>query len=172
MGLGSLIMAFRLKRFFMMDANAEVNEQEEGPTGAILRDLPSPYQAHPSGLLHLPRFIAKIRKHLAGKLPKSYQRNFTKGFDGFLCLHLGIDPQDVVALVRQSENEAELEARLNEIFPDDVRAHEWNRKVVQMGMSQMGREKLDEVKQDMGIPERDDLISFADVIEYDEGRIS
>ena len=41
-----------------------------------------------------------------------------------------------------------------------------------MGMSQMGREKLAEVKKDMGIPERGDLISFADVIEYDEGRIS
>ena len=50
-----------------------------GPTGVTLLDLPSPYEAHACGLLHLPRFIAKIKKHLSGNLPKSYQRNFTKG---------------------------------------------------------------------------------------------
>ena len=44
---------------------------EQGPTGAILRDLPSPYEAHPCGLLHLPRFIAKIRKRLKNELPRS-----------------------------------------------------------------------------------------------------
>mgnify|MGYP001173364254 CR=1 FL=1 len=170
-GIDSLIIAFRFKRFSMMDANADLSEQEDGPTGAILSDLPSPYQAHKNGLLHLPRFIAKIRKHLADELPKSYQRNFTKGFDGFLCLHLGIDPKDVVSAVLESEGEEELEERLLEILPQKLRVHVWNRKLVQMGMSQMGREKLAEVKQDMGIPEREDLISFADLIEYDEGRI-
>ena len=102
----------------MMDANADLSEQEDGPTGAILSDLPSPYQAHKNGLLHLPRFIAKIRKHLAGELPKSYQRNFTKGFDGFLCLHLGIDPKDVVSAVLESEGEEELEERLKTIMHD------------------------------------------------------
>ena len=62
-------------------------------------DLPSPYLPHPAfGLLHLPRFIAKIRLHLKDELPKGYQRNFTRGFDGFLCLHLGIDPKDVIEL--------------------------------------------------------------------------
>jgi len=155
-----------------MDANAEVSKEKEGPTGAILKDLPSPYQPHPNGLLHLPRFIAKIRKHLAGELPKSYQRNFTKGFDGFLCLHLGIDPEEVVTAVRDSRDVETFEARLQDMLPEDLKAHEWNRKLVQMGMSEMGQEKLVEVKQDMGIDGREDLRSFADVIEYDEGRVN
>ena len=99
-----------------MDANADLSEQEVGPTGAILRDLPSPYQAHDNGLLHLPRFIAKIHKHLAGELPQSYQRNFTKGFDGFLCLHLGVDPQEVVTAVKESDSEEQMEQLLKEIF--------------------------------------------------------
>ncbi len=143
-----------------------------GPTGEILTDLPSPYLPHACGLLHLPRFLAKIRKHLAGELPKSYQRNFTKGFDGFLCLHLGIDPQQVIAIVRESADAAEVDRRLREILPDDLRVAEWNRKLVQMGMTEMGREKLKEVRQQMGIPEREDLVSFADMIDFDEGRIS
>jgi hypothetical protein len=155
----------------MMDANADLSEQQVGPTGAILRDLPSPYQAHDTGLLHLPRFIAKIRKHLAGELPPSYQRNFTKGFDGFLCLHLGIDPQEIVTAVKESDGDEHLEQLLKEIFPQELHAHVWNRKLVQMGMSQMGRQKLAEVKQVMDISDREDLISFADLIEYDEGRI-
>lgn len=142
-----------------------------GPTGEILRDLPSPYLPHKCGLLHLPRFIAKIRKHLAGGLPKSYQRNFTKGFDGFLCLHLGVEPHDVIEAVRASATEEELDRRLMDLFPADLQVNVWNRKVVQMGMSEMGREKLREVKEQMDVAERDDLVSFADMIEFDEGRI-
>lgn len=142
-----------------------------GPTGETLLDLPSPYVPHQCGLLHLPRFIAKIRKHLGPGLPKSYQRNFTKGFDGFLCLHLGIDPKDVIEIVRSSADDDEVDRRLMEIFPEDLKVHVWNRKVVQMGMSEMGREKLREVKEEMGVADRDDLVSFADMIDFDEERI-
>ena len=143
----------------------------EGPTGAILSDLPSPYQSHPLGLLHLPRFIAKIRKHLKGELPRSYQRNFTKGFDGFLCLHLGVEPEDIIECVRSTSTDKELNAKLGELLPENLSAHVWNRKVVQMGMSDMALEKLEEVKSDLGAENRVDLRSFADVIEFDEGRL-
>lgn len=148
-----------------------MNESTLGPTGEILRDLPSPYQPHSCGLLHLPRFLAKIRKHLAGELPKSYQRNFTKGFDGFLCLHLGIDPQEVVEIVRNSASDEEVDRRLARLFPEDLQVTVWNRKLVQMGMSAMGREALADVKRKMSAEGRDDLVSFADMIDFDEGRI-
>ena len=146
-------------------------QYEQGPTGAILRDLPSPYEAHACGLLHLPRFIAKIRKHLKGELPKSYQRNFTKGFDGFLCLHLGVEPEEVIVAVRENSDCENLDAKLAELFPDDLETHAWNRKLVQMGMAELAREKLEEVKEQMGAADRKDLLSFADVIEFDEGRL-
>lgn len=151
-----------------------MSDDGNGPTGVICRDLPSPYLPHArSGLLHLPRFIAKIRKHLRGELPKSYQRNFCRGFDRFLCLHLGIDPEALIEAVRASgEDEEALEARLEELFPEDVRAAKWNRELVQKGMSEMGREALQEAKAKMGAGDRDDLLSFADMIEFDEGRIS
>lgn len=136
-----------------------------------LYDLPSPYVPHACGLLHLPRFIAKIRKHLAGELPATYQRNFTKGFDGFLCLHLGIDPAEIIEIVRTSESDVELDRRLMERFPADLNVHKWNRELVQKGMSDMGRETLEATKQKMGIAHRTDLLSFADMIDFDEGRI-
>ena len=150
-----------------------MSEDNLGPTGAICRDLPSPYLSHPrTGLLHLPRFIAKIRKHLKGELPASYQRNFCRGFDRFLCMHLGIDPQDVVTAVREAgEDEQLLETMLAGILPGDCRPHKWNRELVQKGMSEMGREALREAKESMGAGHRADLLSFADVIDFDEGRI-
>ncbi len=144
---------------------------EDGPTGGILYDLPSPYVPHKAGLLHLPRFIAKIRKHLANELPKSYQRNFTRGFDGFLCLHLGIEAKEVIEIVKESKDDAEVDQRLEALYPEDLKINVWNRKVGQMGMSEMGRAKLEEVKETMGLSDRSDLISFADMIEVDEGRL-
>lgn len=144
-----------------------------GPTGEVCPDLPSPYLPDPeTGLLHLPRFLAKIRKHLRGELPPSYQRNFCRGFDRFLCLHLGIDPDQVVDAVRASgEDPQALAEALRQIFPQDLRVARWNRELVQKGMSEMGREALAQAKEKMGIGHRHDLVSFADMIEFDEGRI-
>ena len=143
-----------------------------GPTGATLLDLPSPYEAHSSGLLHLPRFLAKIRKFIDGSLPKSYQRNFTKGFDGFLCLHLGLEPGQIIDCVKHTKSEEELNQELQKLFPEDLNVYEWNRRLVQIGMSDMALEKLQEIKNDLGASDRDDLKSFADVIDYDEQKIS
>lgn len=140
-------------------------------TGVVHYDLPSPYIPHACGLLHLPRFIAKAKKAVKGELGKSYQRNYKKGFDRFLCLHLGIDPDDVEAIVRESADDAEIDRRLAELLPDDLKVAKWNREVVQKGLSPMGREALDQAKRKMGIEDRDDLMTFADMIEFDEERI-
>ena len=144
----------------------------DGPTGETCLDLPSPYVAHHTGLLHLPRFLAKIKKHLSGNLPASYQRNFTKGFDGFLCLHLRIEPDQIIECVKNSENQKELDEKLKSIFPSDLSPHIWNRKVVQMGTADIAKDKLKEVKNNLGASDRDDIISFADVIDFDEGKIT
>ncbi len=141
-------------------------------TGEICYDLPSAYLPHrATGLLHLPRFLAKARKHLRGELPKSYQRNFCKGFDRFLCLHLGVEPEAVIQCVREAADETDLDARLLRLFPADLRVAAWNRELVQKGMSAMGREALDDAKRKMGAAHRTDIISFADMIDLDEGRL-
>ncbi|MBN12153.1 MAG: DUF5069 domain-containing protein [Opitutaceae bacterium] len=140
-------------------------------TGEIHYDLPSPYVPHACGLLHLPRFIAKAKRHVKDELGKSYQRNYKKGFDRFICLHLGIDPETVEEIVRESSSDEEIDNRLAEIFPSDLRVEKWNRELVQKGMSEMGREALSSAKRKMGIEDRTDLISFADMIEFDEERI-
>ena len=140
-------------------------------TGEVHHDLPSPYIPHACGLLHLPRFIAKAKRFARGELGKSYLRNYKKGFDRFLCLHLGIDPDDVEEIVKTSADDAEIDRRLLEMLPQDLNVAKWNRELVQKGMSEMGREALRDAKLKMGIEDRDDLVSFADMIEFDEERI-
>ncbi len=145
-----------------------------GSTGDIAWKLPSPYLPHgPTGLLHLPRFLAKIRLHLAGTLPESYRKNFCRGLDRFLCMHLGIDPSAVVQLVDRADGDQEqMEAGLRQLLPENVRAHVWNRELVQKGMTPAGREFLLEALTAMGCPERaSEVRSICDLIELDEGRI-
>ena len=123
-------------------------------------------------MLHLPRFIAKAKRYAKGELGKSYLRNYKRGFDRFLCLHLGVDPDNIEDIVRSSSDDEEIERRLAEILPENLEVAKWNRELVQKGMSEMGRESLEQTKRKMGIADRDDLISFADMIEFDEERIT
>jgi len=147
-------------------------ESETVSSTSVLYDLPSAYLPDPVfGLLHLPRFLVKIKKHLAGTLPASYQKNFTRGFDGLLCLHLGIEPGEVIEIVKESHNEAEVYQKLKSLFPGDMKTHQWNRLFVQMGLNGESKAKLDEVKSQLGLAHRTDLQTFADLIEFDEGRI-
>ncbi len=140
-------------------------------TGEIHYDLPSPYIPHANGLLHLPRFIAKAKRYVKGELGKSYMRNYKRGFDRFLCFHLGVNPDAIEDIVRSSSDDEEIERRIAEILPENLRVAKWNRELVQKGMSEMGRESLEQTKRKMGIADREDLISFADMIEFDEERI-
>lgn len=145
-----------------------------GSTGEVLTDLPSPYEAHKAtGLLHLPRFIAKIRYVQAhGEMPNSYRKNYKRGFDRFLCMHLGVEPNDVEQIVREATDDAALDAALLALFPDDVKAHVWNRELVQKGMTEAGRGFLRENLEIMGCADRaDEIKCVADLIDFDEGKI-
>ena len=145
----------------------------EGPRGTICFDLPSPYEAHPCGLLYLPRFIAKIRKHLKEGLPPVYQKNFCRGFDQFLCLHLSIDPQQVVEAVKEAgDDDLVLDGLLGEIFPEDLKVRKWNHEITHKGQTEAGRAFIKESLEQMGVPELEDkIVCIMDMMDLDEGRI-
>jgi hypothetical protein len=145
-----------------------------GSTGEVLTCLPSPYAAHAAtGLLWLPRFIAKckyVKEH--GALPASYAKNFKRGIDRFLCLHLGIDPAAVERIVLEASDDAEIERGLARLLPADVRAAKWNRDLAQKGMTEAGAEFLKAALTAMGCADRiGEIKSIPDLIELDEGRI-
>jgi hypothetical protein len=145
-----------------------------GSTGEVLTCLPSPYLPHAAtGLLYLPRFIAKcqyVKRH--GALPASYAKNYKRGLDRFLCMHLGVDPGAVEKIVHESADAAEIDRRLIELFPRDVRAAKWNRELGQRGMTPPGQEFLREALEAMGCADRvGEIRSVPDLIDFDEGRI-
>jgi hypothetical protein len=145
-----------------------------GSTGEVLTCLPSPYLPHAAtGLLYLPRFLAKCKYVKAhGTLPRSYAKNFKRGLDRFLCLHLGIDPAAVEKIVFEAADDAELEAKLRALLPAEVHAAKWNRELVQKGMTAAGRDFLKEALTAMGCADRaEQIISVPDLIDFDEGRI-
>ena len=145
-----------------------------GSTGEVLTCLPSPYVPHPAtGLLYLPRFLAKCRYVKAhGALPASYAKNYKRGLDRFLCLHLGIDPAAVEKIVFESADDAQVEEGLRGLLPPDVRAAKWNRDLVQKGLTAAGQEFLKEALTAMGCADRVDQIrTVPDLIDFDEGRI-
>ena len=145
-----------------------------GSTGEVLTCLPSPYLPHAAtGLLYLPRFLAKCKYVKAhGSLPRSYAKNFKRGLDRFLCLHLGIDPAAVEKIVFDAADDAELEAKLRALLPAEVHAAKWNRELVQKGMTAAGRDFLKEALTAMGCADRaEQIISVPDLIDFDEGRI-
>lgn len=149
-----------------------------GSTGDVLTCLPSPYLPHaPTGLLYLPRFLAKCRYvKLHGALPPSYAKNYKRGLDRFLSLHLGIDPAAVEKIVHDcidaGLDDDERDRRLQALFPADVRAAHWNRELVQKGMTPAGREFLAQALTAMGCADRiDQIVSVPDLIDFDEGRI-
>ena len=145
-----------------------------GSTGEILTCLPSPYQPHPAtGLLYLPRFLAKCRYVKAhGALPASYAKNYKRGLDRFLSLHLGIDPAAVEKIVFESADDAEIEHRLLALLPKEVHATKWNRDLVQKGLTPAGQEFLKEALTAMGCADRaGEIKSVPDLIDFDEGRI-
>lgn len=145
-----------------------------GSTGEVLTTLPSPYVPHlATGLLYLPRFIAKCRYvKTHGTLPASYAKNYKRGLDRFLSLHLGVEPSAVEKIVHESADDTEVDRRLLEIFPKDVRAAKWNRELVQKGLTPAGREFLATALTAMGCADRaDHIISVPDLIDFDEGRI-
>lgn len=145
-----------------------------GSTGEVLTTLPSPYLPHAAtGLLYLPRFLAKcryVKEH--GALPASYAKNYKRGCDRFLSQHLGIEPSAVEKIVHESATDGEVDEKLRRIFPADVRAPQWNRRLVQMGMTTAGRDFLKEALTAMGCADRvEDIKSVPDLIDFDEGRI-
>jgi hypothetical protein len=144
----------------------------------VLTCLPSPYVAHPAtGLLYLPRFLAKcryVKEH--GALPPSYAKNYKRGIDRFLCLHLGIDPAAVEQIVHEcldaGLDDGERDRRLAALFPADVRAAKWNRELTQKGMTAAGREFIKTALTAMGCADRaEEIRSVPDLIDFDEGRI-
>jgi hypothetical protein len=133
--------------------------------------LPSPYIPHPCGLMHLPRLLEKIRRHWAGTLSPEYARTLGRGFDDLLCQHVGVPIETFLELMRDRPCQKNLDTRLLDLFPSDLKAHAWNRKLVQRGLTGYSLERLNIRKAELNLTHRNDIVTMCDLLEVAEGRM-
>ena len=126
------------------------------------------------GWMHLPRYIDKIRLHLAGRLHEDYQPNFGKGFDELWLKAAGLDHQQFVEMVRQTICDGQVADWVGKLVKVDAPAK------LSHGEAMMdypkagdtaGNERLQMRKAQAGLSHRGDIRCFVDFIDADERRI-
>ncbi len=125
------------------------------------------------GWVHLPRFVDKIRLHLAGKLHSDYQDNFTKGFDGEWLKAAGVQAPQFIEIVKQSFTDGQVcdWVRQN-VDRSALEKAAFNTYVLNRGRdSEQSAARLKTRKADSGLGHRDDIQTFVDFIDADEKRI-
>jgi hypothetical protein len=126
------------------------------------------------GWVHLPRFVDKIRLHLAGKLPPDYQENFTKGFDGSWLRAAGVTAEQMIDVVKNSITDGEvcdwLRKHVKKSAADKAA---FNNFVLNRGTEPDAelQARLKMRKEQAGLAHRNDIKTFVDFIDADEKRI-
>jgi hypothetical protein len=126
------------------------------------------------GWMHLPRYVDKIRLHLAGKLSADYQPNLGKGFDGAWLKAAGVTHEQMVEVVKRSLTDGEVcdWVRANvKKTPAEKAAHARGMLSYPLPEDNPGRERLQQRKAQSGLAHRDDLQNFVDYIDADEQRL-
>ncbi len=126
-----------------------------------------------AGWVHLPRFIDKIRLHLAGKLPADYQENFTKGFDGAWLQAAGVTALQLIEVVKASICDGQVCGWVTgNVKKTDAEKNAFNQHVLNRGRdTDEMKARLKWRKEQVGLAERDDIQTFVDFIDADEKRI-
>jgi hypothetical protein len=126
------------------------------------------------GWIYLPRFVDKIRLHLAGKLHADYEPNFCKGFDGLWLKTAGVEAAQFIEVVRNTITDGEVcDWVLKNIHqPDSVKAAHRERMLANPKPDDAEMQaRLVQRKQESGLADRDDIRTFVDYIDADEKRI-
>jgi hypothetical protein len=155
---------FKFEIFRRLSDDARMNE----------RIFPRSPRETMDGWHYLPRYIDKIRLHLAGRLHADYQENLGKAFDGFWLKAAGVTHEQFVEVVKNSLTDGEV--------------YDWVRKNVKRAAAEkdahwedvLSRPKAGDEgaharlkmrKEQCGGAHRDDVKTFVDVVDLDEKRI-
>ena len=126
------------------------------------------------GWSYLPRYIDKLRLHLAGKLHSDYQENLGKGFDGMWLKYAGVTHEQMLAVVKNSITDGQVcdwvRANVNKT-PAEKAAHLKDLLSRPLPCDEAAHARLKMRKEQCGAGHRDDIKTFVDVIDVDEKRL-
>ena len=127
-----------------------------------------------AGWHYLPRYVDKIRLHLAGRLHADYTDNLGKGFDSFWLKAAGVTHEQFVAVVKNSLTDGEIcdWVRQNVKRSDSEKAAHWEDVLSRpLANDEAACARFKMRKEQAGLAQRDDLRNFVDYIDADEKRI-
>jgi hypothetical protein len=125
------------------------------------------------GWMHLPRYIDKIRLHLAGRLHADYQPNFGKGFDGSWLKAAGLTHDQFVEVVKRTLTDGEVAdwvARHVRRSGAEKQAHAAAMLDYPKADDAEGQARLKMRKEQADLQHRDEIHCFVDFIDADEKR--
>ena len=126
-----------------------------------------------SGWVYLPRFVDKIRLHLAGKLHSDYQENFTQGFDGGWLKAAGVPAEVFIEVVKNSTTDGEVADWVaKNVKKTEAEKTAFGHFIVTRGQDDDAmKARLKMRKEEAGLAHRDDITTFVDFIDADEKRL-
>jgi hypothetical protein len=128
------------------------------------------------GLIYFARMLDKIRLKAAGKLPPGYFVGLDPDptvFDARCTRFLGVNYDELVERTLQGGTDEEI---LEWCFdrgrrPNEEEIEIWNAFILKRGWRDAGSEDLQATKKEMGCADRDDIQTWVDLHDVDEGRV-
>jgi hypothetical protein len=127
-----------------------------------------------AGWHYLPRYVDKIRLHLAGKLHSDYTENFGKGFDGYWLKAAGVAHEQFIAVVEKTVTDGEVcdWVRQHVKRTDAEKAAHWQDVLSRpLAHDEAACARFKKRMAESGLSHRDDIRTFVDYIDADEKRI-
>jgi hypothetical protein len=128
------------------------------------------------GMMYFPRMLDKIWRHARGELHEDYHKNLgaPRTLDGACCNFLRVNYNDLRERVFQGGTDEEI---LEWCFQNGRQLNEgdiviWNAFASKLGWRDFSTSVLNERKKKHGIAGRTDILTIADLIDFDEGRSS
>jgi Domain of unknown function (DUF5069) len=126
------------------------------------------------GWMHLPRYVDKIRLHLAGKLHPDYQPNFGRGFDGLWLKAAGVTHEQMIEVVKNSITDGQVcdwvRQNVNRT-PAEKQAYAEDITNRPKPGDTASEERLQLRKQQYNLAHRDEVRTYVDLNDADEKRI-
>jgi hypothetical protein len=126
------------------------------------------------GWMYLPRYLDKVRLHLAGKLHADYQENFGHGFDALWLKHAGVKHEDFIAVVKNTVTDGQVCDWVRQHVKKtaaEKAAHAQDLLSRPLATDASAVARLQMRKEQSGLGHRSDLTNFVDYIDADEKRL-
>jgi len=126
-----------------------------------------------SGLVYFGRMVDKLRLEQAGKLPEDYQANLGEGFDKACCDFLGVSYEKLRTRVREGGTDEEILDWCGKVgrARDQEEKRIWGAYLAKRGWRDEMSDRLIFRKKEAGWEKRDEIQTFFDYIDADEGRV-